>query len=69
MISWLLIITALGGGGLIGHIAFGPEGGLALGLTAALAATFFRRLLRRLLLITLLLGGAAILIGLVPQPI
>ncbi|MDA0924368.1 MAG: hypothetical protein O3A97_07205 [Proteobacteria bacterium] len=68
MMGWMILIAALGGGGLIGHAAFGPEGGVALGVAAALAATLFRKLLRRVLLIALLVGGAALWLGLVPLP-
>lgn len=65
---WLFLLMATGGGGLVGHAAFGAEGGVALGLATALAVTLFRKLLRRLLLIALLLGGAALWLGLVPPP-
>ena len=66
MMGWLILIAATGGGGLIGHAAFGAEGGVALGVATAIAATLFRRLLRRLLLIAFLVGGAALWLGLVP---
>lgn len=68
MMGWLIFLAATGGGGLIGHAAFGPEGGMVLGLATALAATLFRRLLRRLLLIAFVVGGAALWLGLVPLP-
>ena len=66
--GWLLLLMAMGGGGLVGHAAFGAEGGVALGLATALAVTLFRKLLRRLLLIAVVLGGAALWLGLVPLP-
>ena len=68
MMGWLILIAATGGGGLIGHAAFGPDGWVALGVATAIAATLFRRLLRRLLLIAFLVGGAALWLGLVPLP-
>lgn len=68
MMGWLILIAVMGGGGLIGHAAFGPEGGVALGVATAIAATLFRRLLRRLLLIAVLVGGAALWLEFVPLP-
>jgi hypothetical protein len=67
--GWLFLVIAMGGGGLLGHAAFGAEGGVALALAMALAATLFRRILRRVMLVMLLVGGAAIWLGLVPPPV
>ena len=40
MMGWLILIAATGGGGLIGHAAFGAEGGVALGWPQPLPRRF-----------------------------
>lgn len=68
MMTKLLALLALAGGGLLGGGLIGPEAGLALGAVAGLVVLIFRRLLRRLLLIGLVLGGLAIWLGVLPPP-